>query len=218
MKEILSGVFDGLILLAIGSFACFLILSGRYSYYINPRFEWLTGLTAISFIVTGIITIFEQERSISLSRMATYTIFIAVITIGAFSEIPRATQAQRDSTVETVSEEGSRVSLDGVEYIKINLAELLSISEDHPGDMLGMRYVVRGMVRRSNHSDNPGYFVIVRTFMWCCQADSVAVGFPSFITGFHSSASATAFLNSLVASHPIANSILPKRLFSPFSQ
>lgn len=175
MKEKLGGIFDGLILLAIGGFVSFLILTGKYWYYLNPKFEWLTGLTAAMFIVTGAITVIKSKRSLSISRIAVFLVLIAVLAAGAYSGIPRATQAQPDSSAESAPTEESRVTLGGIDYIKINLAELL---EEQGPDTLGEHYVVRGIVKRSERLDDLSYFAVVRNLVTCCLADSIGVGFP----------------------------------------
>jgi uncharacterized repeat protein (TIGR03943 family) len=178
MKEKLGGIFDGFILLAIGGFASYLILSGNYWYYINPKFEWLTGLTALMLIVTGAATFIKPKRSLSYPKVAVFLVFIVVLTSGAYFGIPHATQAQSDSSSEGASDEESRITLDGIEYIKINLTELLWLSEKDLPESVGEHYVVRGIVTRSEHLDGRGYFAVVRNFVWCCQADSIGMGLP----------------------------------------
>jgi uncharacterized repeat protein (TIGR03943 family) len=178
MKEKLGGIFDGFVLLGIGGFASHLILARNYWYYLNPKFQWLTGLTAVMLIVTGTVTIIETKRSFSISRIAVFSVFMTILAVGVYSGIPRTTQAQSDSFDESIPEEDSRITLDSIEYIRINLAELLWISEKQLPDKLAEHYAVRGIVKRSKRMDDLGYFAVVRNMVTCCLADSVGVGFP----------------------------------------
>jgi uncharacterized repeat protein (TIGR03943 family) len=178
MKEKLSGIFDGFILLAIGGFASFLIIAGNYWYYLNPKFEWLTGFTAVALIAAGVVTLVKPRRSLSISRIAIFLVFIMVLAAGAYSGIPRATQTQSDSSAESASEKEPRATLDGVEYVRINLAELLWITEKQIPEKLSHHYVVRGIVERSDLLDDLGYFAIVRNLVNCCLADSMGFGLP----------------------------------------
>ncbi|MHC1730081.1 MAG: hypothetical protein AB9866_29470 [Syntrophobacteraceae bacterium] len=187
MKENLGGIFDGFILLAIGGFAGFLILSGNYWYYLNPKFEWLTGLTAAMLIITGVVTATKAKRTLSISKLAIFLVFIALLASAAYFGIPRATQGQADSFAEGESEEEPRVTLDGIEYIKINLAELIWITEKQIPAKLSERYALRGIVKRSERLDDLGYFAVVRNLMTCCLADSIGIGLPvkySNVNGF----------------------------------
>jgi uncharacterized membrane protein YcgQ (UPF0703/DUF1980 family) len=67
--------------------------------------------------------------------------------------------------------------VDGIEYIKINLAELYMLSEKEGPFRIGTHYVVRGMVKRSPTLDSSGQIALIRNAVFCCLADSVAMGF-----------------------------------------
>jgi hypothetical protein len=71
----------------------------------------------------------------------------------------------------------SRVTQGGVEYVRINLGELYDIAANAKPDKLGLSYAVRGFVRRSPEMDAKGEFVLYRVALYCCYADSTAVGF-----------------------------------------
>ena len=183
MKEKLGGIFDGFILLAIGGFAGYLIFSGNYWYYINPKFEWLTGLTAAVLLVAGMVSVIKPKRRVNISRIMIFLVLIAVLAVVAYSGKPRATQSQPDVSAESdpaesAPEEKSRVTLGGDEYIRINLAELVWIAEKQIPEKLGLHYVVRGIVKRSERLDDLGYFAVVRNVITCCLADSMGLGLP----------------------------------------
>jgi hypothetical protein len=66
--------------------------------------------------------------------------------------------------------------MDGIEYIKLNTAELFLIAEQHK-DRIPLKYAVRGFVVRSPELDRVKRFALLRVHMFCCLADAVAVGF-----------------------------------------
>jgi uncharacterized membrane protein YcgQ (UPF0703/DUF1980 family) len=67
--------------------------------------------------------------------------------------------------------------MDGLEYIRINLAELYSLCKGPQSDKLAQRYVVRGIVRRSKPLNRLGQVAVLRNLVFCCLADSFGVGF-----------------------------------------
>ncbi len=71
----------------------------------------------------------------------------------------------------------SRVTLNGVEYIKINLGELYQQCLDAKTDKMTGHYVVRGVVRRTPELDGLGQFALIRTAVVCCHAHAAPVGF-----------------------------------------
>jgi uncharacterized membrane protein YcgQ (UPF0703/DUF1980 family) len=74
-------------------------------------------------------------------------------------------------------EQTSRLMIDGLAYIKINLVELSLVCEKAQPEEMAKPYVVRGMVRRSQKLDDSGQFALLRTAVFCCVADAVAMGF-----------------------------------------
>ena len=67
MRKI-GGIIEGLILLFIGAYAGLLILSGNYWRFLNPKFKWLTGTTAIMLMLVGAIAAFKPNKKPGLGR------------------------------------------------------------------------------------------------------------------------------------------------------
>ncbi len=186
MMRRIAGILEGLILLATGAYASLLVVYGDYGHYLNPRFKWLTGFTAALLMVIGTLGIFKANKRASYFRICIFLIFLGIIFWGnsgrpvsqkAYSQVPLESPADSRSQAESVVDNKSRLTMNGLEYIKINLGELYSLCEEPKPDKMARRYVVRGFVKRTKQMDRSGCFVILRSAVVCCLADSVGVGF-----------------------------------------
>ena len=176
MTRRIGGIIEGLILLVTGAYAGLLVVDGDYWRYLNPRFKWLTGLTAAMLMVIGSIAIFKANKRASYFWICIFVIFLGIIFWGN-SGRPVSPKAYSMSQAESVVEKKSRLTMNGLEYIKINLGELNSLCKEPKPDKIARRYVVRGLVIRTKQMDRLGYFVILRSAVVCCLADSVGMGF-----------------------------------------
>lgn len=176
MKKI-GGVVEGLILQAIGVYAGILVLFGDYWRFLNPKFKWLTGLTAAGLIFAGTVVVFNPNRRPRLSRIIIFLLFLRLLTIGMSGSASFVKGFSAGLTGKDYTEESSRLMMNDVEYIKINLAELYLLCEKPEPEKIAERYVVRGIVRQTQALDNLGQFALMRTAVFCCMADAVALGF-----------------------------------------
>ena len=186
MKRKIGGIIEGLILLAIGAYAGLLVVYGDYRHYLNPKFKWLTGLTAAMLILIGTIAIFKTNKRASYFRVCIFLLFLGIIFWGnpgrplskkADSKVLLESPADSMSQVENLDEKQSRLTLNGFEYIKINLGELYALCQEPKPDKIDKRYVVRGLVKRTKKMDRLGHFALLRSAVTCCLADSVGVAF-----------------------------------------
>ncbi len=175
MKRI-GGLIEGLILQAIGAYAGALVLFGDYWRFLNPRFKWLTGATAAMLLLTGTVALFHPNRRFKVSRILIFLLFLRIFSIGITGSISFVNFMSGFSHKEQ-AEENSRLTLNGVEYVKINLVELHLLSEKADSENMAARYVVRGIVRRTQELDGLGQFALMRVSVFCCLADAVATGF-----------------------------------------
>jgi hypothetical protein len=175
MKKI-AGVVEGLILTVIGAYAGLLVLFGDYWRFLNPKFQWLTGVTAAMLIVVGTIATLNPNKRPSFSRILVFLVLLRIMFM-ASSGIPVTRQADLPPELEGPSDAQPRAAMNGREYIRINLAELYVLCREGEPDKLADHYVVRGMVSRSEQLDRSGQFVLLRPLITCCLADSVLVGF-----------------------------------------
>lgn len=68
-------IIEGFILLAVGVYIGILVLFGDYWRFLNPRFKWLTGVTALALIITSTVARFYPTRQFRLSRILVFLLF-----------------------------------------------------------------------------------------------------------------------------------------------
>ena len=81
MKKV-AGIIEGLILLVIGAYAVLLILSGNYWRFLNPKFTWLTAVTAIVLMLIGITAALKPNNKPSLARISIFLVLLIVLLSG----------------------------------------------------------------------------------------------------------------------------------------
>ncbi len=163
-----GGILEGLIITVIGLYMGLLVLFGDYWRYMNPRFKWLTGTTAALLFLMGTIAAFFPTRQPKLSRIVIFLLFVRLLTVADLG-ISLAPRLGMDL-------QPSRVSVEGTEFIRINLAELYALAERRDPAQTTAHYAVRGMVRKSEALESSGQFALVRTAVFCCLADSLFMG------------------------------------------
>lgn len=171
MKKI-GGVLEGLILFVIGCYAGLLACFGKYWRFLNPKFKWLTAATALTLIIVGVSVMFNPDKRPKLSRIIIFLLLLRV-----FSLAPAGISLPTHRETELPKVEKPTVTMNGVQYIKINLAELYSLCQEGAQAKLASHYAVRGIVRRNRLLDRLGQFALVRSTVFCCLADAVAIGF-----------------------------------------
>jgi hypothetical protein len=176
MMKRIGGIIEGLILQAIGAYAGALVIFGDYWRFLNPKFKWLTGATAAMLLLTGTVALFNPNKRFKVSRILIFLLFLRIFTVGITGSISFVNFLSGFSHKEQ-TEENSRSILNGLEYVKINLVELSLLGEKPESDEMATRYVVRGIVRRSQELDRSGQFALMRVSIFCCLADAVATGF-----------------------------------------
>jgi len=172
----IGGHIEGLILLVLGFYMGALVTIGGYWRYINPKFEWLTGAAAIMFIITGGIAFFRPNRRANLSGIVIFLVFMGVAAMGTSTTF-QSPPLQSGIMIDESDQDSSRLTLNGLEYIKINLAEIYQHCLSGKPDKISGRYVLRGIVKRTPALDRSGQFAIIRTAVVCCLAHAAPVGF-----------------------------------------
>jgi hypothetical protein len=178
MKKI-GGVLEGLILLSIGIYAGLLVFFGNYWRFLNPKFKWLTAATAVALIIVGAVAACHPAKQPKLSRIIIFLIMLRVLFV-APSGISFSGHGVSAFGPAALHKEKPRVTMNGSEYVRINLAELYMLSNDaknRPNGPPALGYVVRGIIKRDARMDHLGQFALVRNTVFCCLADSVGMGF-----------------------------------------
>jgi hypothetical protein len=175
MKRI-GGILEGLILLSIGAYAGLLVFFGDYWRFLNPKFKWLTAATALLLILVGAMAACHPDKRPKLSRIIIFLFLLRVFYV-ANSGISLSGHGATRLGAATLDKEKPRVTMNGIEYVKINLAELHLLCGHAENLRPGLRYAVRGIVKRNKPMDRQGQFALVRNTVFCCLADSVGMGF-----------------------------------------
>lgn len=172
-----GALFESLILLAIGVYIGLLVLFGDYWRFLNPKFTWLTGVTAVVLIGASIVALLHPARRFHLSRILIFLLFLRLLTMGMSGSVSFVKGFQAGFSGKSRVEFSPTILVNGQTYIRINLGELYFISQHKDPADLGKSYVVRGIVKRSAALDDAGQFALVRTAVFCCLADAVSMGF-----------------------------------------
>jgi uncharacterized repeat protein (TIGR03943 family) len=181
----LAARLDGLAMTALAGFMAWLVLWGDYWMYLNPRFKPVTLAAAGLLAVLGVYAVRRPVARPSRGRALAYLALavLAGLTEGGVQRLTERIDSDPFDVRPTLPAPSpgprpSRMTAGGREYVPINAGELYDIAakgSDAPA--FGRPYVLRGFVHRSPELDARNAFVLFRLAVWCCFADSTAVGF-----------------------------------------
>lgn len=183
----IRGLLEGLTLLAYGLLLSGLARSDRYWYFLNPKYAPVTLSAGIVLAVVGLgVLLFPGERRASPGRLLRTALLAAFLGLASFA-ISRAgfdagagpdqtVTGKADVALPAPEDTAARETLDGHEYVRLNLAELFLLLDRHQAEVPA-RFTARGVVRRTPELDRLGLFVIERVAVTCCLADAVAAAF-----------------------------------------
>ena len=191
-KTRLGARLEGATLLAMAGFLTWLIIGGHYWMLLNPRFQWLHGVTAILLTGCGLAALFTATRGFSIVRLAPMIVLLGLFGIAGVS-LHEAGQAAKKTGSENVGgsmspprtltfeapvqAESPYLELDGVKYTRISPPELFNLVERTPEAALQGRWVLRGLLAKMPDASETTGYTLLRPFIYCCLADGVAVGF-----------------------------------------
>lgn len=181
------------ILLAMGIYLAFLILTGNLTNYINLRFAWLAYVGAGLFLLLGLVSLYGMMRpqTDTLDEMlddssSRYDITWGILAIVAFPLMLAVLVPSRPLGVEAVN---GGISLNPVgvntasaftrDPLDRNILDWLREfnGSDTPAEFNGQEVNVTGFVYREPiFLDND--FMVSRFTMSCCVADAFAIGLP----------------------------------------
>jgi hypothetical protein len=172
---------ETLLLGAIGVFMLALPNSEIYWRFLNPKYSWLTLIAGALVTFLALCNAFDR-RWPKISELLGLMAFLFLA--GAAAALPNpyydagpsssATFGSAEADLPLMTE--SRLTLDGEEYVKINLAELL-IKEKNNVLQAGDRYAFQGSVTRTPELDGAGFVAVSRLLIACCFADAVGVSY-----------------------------------------
>jgi len=175
----LPGLVEAACLVGLAGFLVYLLLAGNYWMYLNPKFKGLSWAAAAALGSLGLYSAVRPPAGATWLRACLY---LSVLGLCLMSELGLQRWFDSSGVDSQAAEDAQatlppRVTLHGVEYVRINLGELFDIAGKGPSPRLRDNYAVRGFVRRSPENDTKGEFVLYRLALYCCFADSTAVGF-----------------------------------------
>lgn len=170
----IAALAEGLALLGLGLAMVWFAMSEDYWVLMNPKFRWLTLSAGVVLALLGAVALFMGRRRGVWGRMMLVVMMVTMISVVDHAALLGPVgQADPAPTSKTGP---SRLEWQGRQYIKINAMELFTVAEEGKQAKIGQNYVWRGMARRA-----PGLgenrFVALRTSIFCCLADAVAMGF-----------------------------------------
>ena len=175
---------DGLAMLALAGFMGWLALAGNYWMYLNPKFKPVTLAAAIVLAILGTYATARPVTRPSLGRSLCYLILLVMagLTEGGFQNISAAIDSDPFNVPASLpapekTPTPARLTINGQDYIPINTGELYDLAAKGPSPAWDRPFAVRGFVHTSPELDAAGQFVLFRLAVWCCFADSTAVGF-----------------------------------------
>lgn len=181
------------ILLGMGIYLTFLILTGNLTNYINIRFAWLAYVGAGIFFLLGLINLYgmmyPQDDELSQyfeQPNNTYSITWGILAIVAFPLMLALLVPSRPLGAEAVNG-GISLSPVGVDTASAfernpldrNILDWLRQfnQSDTPAEFNGQQVNVTGFVYREPNF-LPEDFMVSRFTMSCCVADAFAIGLP----------------------------------------
>jgi uncharacterized repeat protein (TIGR03943 family) len=176
----LWGLVEAASLIGLAAFIVYLLVAGNYWMYLNPKFKVLSWAAAGAFCGLGVYSVARPPAGATWLRASAFVLVLALCLSSELGVRKWLANAGVDSQAleETQSAPPpSRVTKSNVEYVRINLGELFDIAGKSLQDKVALNYAMRGFVRRTPESDAKGEFVLYRVALYCCFADTTAVGF-----------------------------------------
>lgn len=189
-------LLEGILLACLGLFMLWLSLSGQSWHLLHPRFASINAVSGAFCLVLGVFFAFRSlpatHGALDFSRIACFVLFFVLASfslrgvqglLGVESpassggaEFDAGPPPQGSLTLESVVQENGREVLDGVEYVRMNVAEMhIGIGGDERTVPRNIAW--QGMVIRTPELDSLGMIGVFRVAIVCCLADAVAPGF-----------------------------------------
>jgi len=206
---------QGAALAALGGVMLHLALADNYWMFLNPRFRGLTGSTGAALLLLALAAWLARGYRPAVSGGIVMALMAALALAAQQASLPSAPE-HTPLTGPTPAQEAAetlepRVTLDNVQYVRLNLAELLAGTMEGSGIKAPERLAVRGMAVRTPELDARGEFALVRVQIICCLADAVGVGF--VVRGAHEPPEPGAWIEVCGALEPLGPGPLPRLAF-----
>ncbi len=183
-RATLQDRLEGLCLLCLGGFLAALALSRHYWSFLNPKFSPLTLGTGVLLAVCGLALLLRPEPGrATAARLTRQALILAFLCLAAFAwrqaaapPPPGALTLSAPIPDEPDVPPPLRVTVDNVEYVRLNLAELYIMVDKRRTDY-PRHFAMRVQVGRTPELDRRGYVLLKRIAVTCCLADSLELAF-----------------------------------------
>lgn len=169
---------EACLIVGMGTFMAVLSQSSLYWQFLNPKYSWLTLVSGIILTIIGFACLLNTQRQRKVSEFLGVVIFLALavtaITSFSYEVMEDPDEYGGSLTQEYGVDDSPSVLSGGMEFVKINAAELLK-GEQEGFVTAGQAYAVQGAVIRTPELDEVGYIGLGRLNITCCFADSIGV-------------------------------------------
>ena len=189
MGTALRYMLEALLLASMGAFMAGLARSDTYWQFLNPRYAWLTLTAGAVIILLGAVHLFHKGRKGQVLQVLALAAFLGLalsavngphLFAGPQPQLeapPRVSRYTGGSLTlsydDSLPAERTVETMDGREYARMNLAELLAGEDDWVRE--GKRVAVQGLLLRTPEMDRAGYVAVARLYIYCCFADAVGI-------------------------------------------
>ena len=183
-RATLQDRLEGLCLLCLGGFLAGLASSRHYWSFLNPKFSPLTLGAGVLLSVCGLALVLRPEPGrATAARLTRQALVLAFLCLAAFAwrqaaapPLPGALTLRAPVPDEPEAPPPLRVTVDNVEYVRLNLAELYIMLDKRRTDY-PQHFAMRVQVGRTPELDRRGYVLLKRIAVTCCLADSLELAF-----------------------------------------
>ena len=183
-RATLQDRLEGLCLLCLGGFLAGLASSRHYWSFLNPKFSPLTLGAGVLLSVCGLALVLRPEPGrATAARLTRQALVLAFLCLAAFAwrqaaapPLPGALTLRAPVPDEPEAPPPLRVTVDNVEYVRLNLAELFIMPDKRRTDY-PRHFAMRVQVGRTPELDSRGHVLLKRIAVTCCLADSLELAF-----------------------------------------
>lgn len=171
LSSLMSG-FEAILVILTGMSICWFAISDNYSLLMDPKFRLLTLAGALSVCGMGIAAV-SHRRSAGPSGSLAIVVLAAIVLLGKpYSE-------DSASAVTTALRLPDAQNVEDPDFPMKDIRDLTAELEEEGDTVIGVPLSAMGTVKHlpSPSSGGAGQVALMRSYMVCCAADALALGF-----------------------------------------
>lgn len=181
------------ILVGLAIYFAFIVLSGRWAFYIDPRFQWLSVVAVLLFTVLALSYLVDDGKDDQVindpfqddhTKVVPFSVFVLMIPLVLGVVIPakplgadaiKTRGIDTDfSSITLANSSTNSLTIVPSERNVLDWARAIASSED-AAEFDGQEAKVIGFVYRDSRFGD-GQFMVSRFTLSCCVADALAIG------------------------------------------